>query len=53
MFGGVLDKTVQSFHTCGEDIETLENFTYLGSVVHNDKDLDLQVADDPGLNLWL
>ena len=27
---------VQSVHACGEDIEILENFTYLGSVVHND-----------------
>ena len=36
MFGGVLNETVQSVHACGEDIEILKNFTYLGSVVHND-----------------
>ena len=35
MFGGVLHETVQSVHACGEDIEILKNFTYLGSVVHN------------------
>ena len=34
-FGGLLDDTVQSVHACGEDIEVLESFTYLGSVVHN------------------
>ena len=36
MFGGVLDETVQSVHACDEDIEILKNFTYLGSVLHND-----------------
>ena len=36
VFGGVLDEPVQSVHVCGEDIEILKNFTYLGSVVHND-----------------
>ena len=36
VFGGILDKTVQSVHACAEDIEILKNFTYLGSVVHND-----------------
>ena len=36
MFGGLLDETVLSVYACGEDIEILENFTYLGSVVHND-----------------
>ena len=38
VFGGVLDETVpiQSVHVCGEDIEILKSFTYLGSVVHND-----------------
>ena len=35
VFGGLLDETVQSVHACGEDIEILESFTYLGSVVHN------------------
>ena len=38
VFGGVLDETVlQSVHACGENIEILKSFTYLGSVViHND-----------------
>ena len=27
---------MQSVRACGEGIETLENFTYLGSVLHND-----------------
>ncbi|KAG0724373.1 putative uncharacterized transposon-derived protein F52C9.6 [Chionoecetes opilio] len=36
VFGGLLDETVQSVHACGEDIEILETFTYLGSTVHND-----------------
>ncbi|KAG0710422.1 DNA polymerase alpha catalytic subunit [Chionoecetes opilio] len=36
VFGGLLDETVQSVHACGEDIEILECFTYLGSAVHND-----------------
>ena len=35
MFGGLLDETVQCIHACGEDIDILESFTYLGSVVHN------------------
>ncbi len=34
-FGGILDDTFQSAHGCGEDIQVLESFTYLGSVVHN------------------
>ncbi len=34
-FGGLLGNTVQSVHACGEEIEVLESFTYLGSVVHN------------------
>ncbi|KAG0718623.1 Transient receptor potential channel pyrexia [Chionoecetes opilio] len=36
VFGGLLDEMVQSVHACGEDIEILESFTYLGSAVHND-----------------
>ncbi|KAG0729750.1 hypothetical protein GWK47_029716 [Chionoecetes opilio] len=30
VFGVLLDETVQSVHACGEDIQTLESFTYLG-----------------------
>ncbi|KAG0729698.1 Retrovirus-related Pol polyprotein from type-1 retrotransposable element R2 [Chionoecetes opilio] len=36
VFGDLLDEAVQSVHACGEDIEILESFTYLGSSVHND-----------------
>ncbi|KAG0723026.1 LINE-1 retrotransposable element ORF2 protein [Chionoecetes opilio] len=36
VFGELLDEAVQSVHACGEDIEILESFTYLGSAVHND-----------------
>ncbi|KAG0716212.1 putative uncharacterized transposon-derived protein F52C9.6 [Chionoecetes opilio] len=36
VFGDLLDEAVQSVHACGEDIEILESFTYLGSAVHND-----------------
>ena len=38
VLGGVLDETVQSSHACGEDIEILKSFTYVGSVlvVHKD-----------------
>ena len=35
MFGGLLDETVQYIHACGEEIDILENFTYLVSIVHN------------------
>ena len=35
MFGGLLDETVQSIHACGEDIDILDSFTYLGIVVYN------------------
>ena len=35
MFDGLLDDTVQSIRACGEDVEILESFTHLGSVVHN------------------
>ncbi|KAG0720514.1 putative uncharacterized transposon-derived protein F52C9.6 [Chionoecetes opilio] len=36
VLGDLLDEAVQSVHACGEDIEILESFTYLGSAVHND-----------------
>ena len=46
LFEGILDETVQSVHACGEDIEILKNFTYLGSVVHNEP--RSHTADWPG-----
>ena len=42
-FGDLLDETVQAIHTCGEDIDILENFTYLGSVVHNNNEIRQEV----------
>ncbi|KAG0720925.1 LINE-1 retrotransposable element ORF2 protein [Chionoecetes opilio] len=36
VFGDLLDEAVQSVHACGEDIEILKSFAYLGSAVHND-----------------
>ena len=35
VFGGLLDETVQSIQSCSEDIDILDSFKYLGSVVHN------------------
>ena len=35
VFGALLDETVLSFHVCGEDIDILDSFKYLGNVVHN------------------
>ena len=35
VFGSLLHETGQSIHACGEDIDILDSFTYLGSVVHN------------------
>lgn len=34
-FGSLTDDTAQSVHPCGEDIEVINNFKYLGSVAHN------------------
>ena len=49
VFGGVLDETVQSVHACGEDIEILKSFTYLGSVVHNEGGSSQEVTRRIGL----
>ena len=35
VFGVLLDETVQCIHACDEDIDILDSFKYLGSVVHN------------------
>ncbi len=35
-FTDLLDDTIQSVHTCGEDDEITKTFTHLGRVVHND-----------------
>ena len=48
-FGGLLDDTVRSVHACGEDIEVLKSFTYLGSVVQNDGRSDQEVIRRIGL----
>ena len=49
VFVGVLDEKVQSVHACGEDIEILKSFTYLGSVVHNDGGSSQEVTRQIGL----
>ena len=36
VFGGLLDETVKSVYESGEDIEVLENFTYIDNIVCND-----------------
>lgn len=36
MFKGLLLGKIQDVHTCGEDIEILDNFTCLGNVVCED-----------------
>ncbi len=48
-FLGLLDDTVQSVHACGEDIEVLDSFTYLGGVVHNNGRSDQEVIRRIGL----
>lgn len=35
VFEGLLYETAQSAHACGEDIDLLENFTYLDSIAQN------------------
>ena len=35
MFGGLPNETVQYIHMCDKDIDILDSFKYLGSVVHN------------------
>ena len=37
VFGGLVGETIQSIHACGEDIDILDNFKYLDSVVHNNE----------------
>ena len=48
-FGDLLDGAVQSVQVCGEDVELLESFTYLGSVVHNNGRSDEEVTRRLGL----
>ena len=43
MFNDLLEEAVQSLHVCGEDIDILGSFTYLGSVVHNIGELHQEV----------
>ena len=35
VFGCLLGEAAQCIHVCGEDIDTLDTFTCLGNVVHN------------------
>ena len=48
-FGGLLGEPAQSIRACGEDIEVTQNFTYLGSVVHNSGLSDQEVNRRIGL----
>lgn len=48
-FGNLLDVDVQSVHVCGENIEILDSFTYLGSVVQSDGGSDREVTRRLGL----
>ena len=48
-FGGLLDEAVQSVQACGEDIEVLQRFTYLGSVIHNNGRSDDEISRRIGL----
>ena len=52
--GGLLDEIVQSIHTCGENIDILDSFKYLGSVVHNNGGSRQEVLWRIGLahSLW-
>lgn len=34
--GDLHDNTVQSLHTCDEEVEVPESFTYQGNIEHND-----------------
>ena len=43
VFGGLLGETVQSIHACGEDIDILNSFEYLGSIIHNNGGLHQEV----------
>ena len=49
VFGGLLDEKLQSIHACGEDIDILDSFTYLGSVVHDNGGSRQKVLQKTGL----
>ena len=34
-FGGTLDDAIKSYRVAGEEVDIVEKFTYLGSVVHS------------------
>ena len=48
-FGDLLGDDIQSVRACGENIEILDSFTYLGSVVHNDGGSGWEVTRRLGL----
>ncbi|XP_069988579.1 uncharacterized protein [Penaeus vannamei] len=48
-FGGLLGEPVQLIRACGEDVEVMENFTYLGSAVHVSGLSDQEVSRRIGL----
>ena len=49
-FGGLLDETVESIHACGEVIDILDSFKYLGSVVYNNGESRQEVLRQIGYN---
>ena len=48
-FGGLLDDAVQSVQVHGENVEVVDRFTYLGSVVHSNGDSAVEVNRRLGL----
>ena len=49
VFGGLLDEKVLSIHVCGEDIDILDSFKYLASVVYNNGESRQEVLRQIGL----
>ena len=48
-FGSILDAAMESCRVAGEEVEIVEKFTYLGSVVHSSTSCEAEVARRLGL----
>ena len=48
-FGSILDAAMKSCRVAGEEVEIVEKFTYLGSVVHSSTSCEAEVARRLGL----
>ena len=46
-FNEILDPLILSVSVCGEDVEIMERFTYLGSDIH------VSAGCEPEVNRWL